>query len=239
MSNKEKSKDEKSKKESSSKDEKAVRLRHRKILRDNIHGITKPAIIRILRRAGIKRINGLVYEEIRGILLSWLKHIVKDMICIMEHARRKTVEIKDLEEALELNNIYLAAGINDNAKKTASLQSCNSRGKSSRPKTHKEDSEGKKAHRFKPGTVAKREIKRQQKNSDCLAIPKLNFERLTREIAQDYHTDTRFSSKVFDLLQLVAEDYLIELSASASLCCIHAKRETVVPADFQLALNIR
>nr|HMP30642.1 hypothetical protein [Saprospiraceae bacterium] len=46
-------------------------VRHRKILRDNIAGITKPAIVRILRRAGIKRINGLVYEEVRGILMSW------------------------------------------------------------------------------------------------------------------------------------------------------------------------
>lgn len=42
--------------------------RHRKILRDNIQGITKPAIRRLARRGGVKRISGLIYEETRGVL---------------------------------------------------------------------------------------------------------------------------------------------------------------------------
>lgn len=214
--------------------------KHRKILRDNIFGITKPALRRVLRRAGVKRISSLVYEQMRGLLKSWLETIVKDMVIIMEYARRKTISIKDLEEALELHNIYLAAGINENAKKTASLQSCNSRGKggSSTKKTEGEDDKKHKAHRFKPGTVAKREVYKQQKNSDCLAIPKQNFQRLVREIAQDYHDDTRFSSEVFDLLQLAAEDYLINLSKNALRCCLHADRETVQAKDFQLVKAI-
>lgn len=214
-------------------------LRHRKILRDNIAGITKPAIVRILRRAGIKRINGLVYEEVRGILKQWLQNILRDMIIIMNYARRKTLETKDLSEALEIRGIMLAAGTNDNAKRTASLQSCNSRGKSSRPHRAPATEGGeKKAHRFKPGTVAKREIQRQQKNSDCLAIPKTNFNRLAREVAQDFNDDTRFSKQVFELLQLAAEDFLIGLAAKAHLCCQHAKRDTVSPADFQLARSL-
>uniref|UniRef100_A0A453LKQ6 Histone H4 n=1 Tax=Aegilops tauschii subsp. strangulata TaxID=200361 RepID=A0A453LKQ6_AEGTS len=40
--------------------------RHRKVLRDNIQGITKPAIRRLARRGGVKRISGLIYEETRG-----------------------------------------------------------------------------------------------------------------------------------------------------------------------------
>ena len=42
--------------------------RHRKVLRDNIQGITKPAIRRLARRGGVKRISGLIYEETRGVL---------------------------------------------------------------------------------------------------------------------------------------------------------------------------
>ena len=42
--------------------------RHRKVLRDNIQGITKPAIRRLARRGGVKRISGLIYEETRGML---------------------------------------------------------------------------------------------------------------------------------------------------------------------------
>ena len=48
--------------------------RHRKILRDNIQGITKPAIRRLARRGGVKRISGLIYEETRGVLKVFLKH---------------------------------------------------------------------------------------------------------------------------------------------------------------------
>lgn len=215
--------------------------RHRKILRDNIAGITKPAIRRILRRAGVLRISGLVYEETRGVLKTWLEKIVKDMIIFKEYDRRKTVQTEDLEAALDSNGIALAAGINQNAKKTASLQSCNSRGKSSSStkKAPAAEGEEKKTHRFKPGTVARRDIKNQQKSSDCLAIPKLNFERLVREIAQDFEQDVRFSSPVFGLLQLAAEDYLIDIFECANLCAIHANRETLFPKDIQLVRLIK
>lgn len=210
--------------------------RHRKVLRGNIGRITKPAIKRILSRAGVKRVSGLVYEEMRGNLRVFLEKIVRDMITYMEHDRRRTVQQKDLDLALETNGIALAAGINENASKTASLQSCNARGKKStrehKPKEITEEGP-KKAHRFHPGTVALRDIRKQQKNSDCLAIPKKNFQDLTREVAQDYITDVRFSADVFDLLQLTVEDYLIKLAKSANLLALHAQRETLMPKDIQ------
>jgi histone H4 len=49
--------------------------RHRKILRDNIQGITKPAIRRLARRGGVKRISGLIYEETRGVLKIFLENV--------------------------------------------------------------------------------------------------------------------------------------------------------------------
>ena len=65
--------------------------RHRKILRDNIQGITKPAIRRLARRGGVKRISGLIYEETRGVLKVFLENVIRDSVTYTEHAKRKTV----------------------------------------------------------------------------------------------------------------------------------------------------
>merc|ERR1712048_201499 len=65
--------------------------RHRKVLRDNIQGITKPAIRRLARRGGVKRISGLIYEETRGVLKVFLENVIRDAVTYTEHAKRKTV----------------------------------------------------------------------------------------------------------------------------------------------------
>ena len=75
--------------------------RHRKVLRDNIQGITKPAIRRLARRGGVKRISGLVYQEVRGILKSFLKAVIRDAVTYTGHARRKTVTTVDMLYALK------------------------------------------------------------------------------------------------------------------------------------------
>ncbi|KAI9617340.1 hypothetical protein H4Q26_013211 [Puccinia striiformis f. sp. tritici PST-130] len=67
--------------------------RHRKILRDNIQGITKPAIRRLARRGGVKRISGLIYEETRGVLKIFLENVIRDSVTYTEHAKRKTVTL--------------------------------------------------------------------------------------------------------------------------------------------------
>ncbi len=96
----------------------------------------------------------------------------------------------------------------------------------------------KKPHRFKPGTVALREIRRYQKSTELL-IRKLPFQRLVREIAQDYKTDLRFQSSAIAALQEAAEAYLVGLFEDSNLCAIHAKRVTIMPKDLQLARRIR
>eukprot|EP00386_Alphamonas_edax_P007056 GDKI01023176.1.p1 GENE.GDKI01023176.1~~GDKI01023176.1.p1 ORF type:complete len:121 (-),score=32.04 GDKI01023176.1:310-627(-) len=75
--------------------------RHRKVLRDNIQGITKPAIRRLARRGGVKRIASGVYEEIRGILRQFLDKVVRDAVTYLDHARRKTVSVSDVVLALK------------------------------------------------------------------------------------------------------------------------------------------
>ena len=102
--------------------------RHRKVLRDNIQGITvsssgsasplalksprplpraasvplqKPAIRRLARRGGVKRISGLIYEETRGVLKVFLENVIRDSVTYTEHARRKTVTALDVVYALK------------------------------------------------------------------------------------------------------------------------------------------
>jgi len=74
--------------------------RHRKVLRDNIQGITKPAIQRLAHTAGVKKISGLIYEEIRGVLKVHLENVIRDAVTYTEHARRKTVTVADVAAAL-------------------------------------------------------------------------------------------------------------------------------------------
>ncbi|KAJ3893693.1 histone-fold-containing protein, partial [Lentinula edodes] len=96
--------------------------------------------------------------------------------------------------------------------------------------------------RFRPGTVALREIRRYQKSTELL-IRKLPFQRLVREIAQDFKvcmlTDLRFQSSAVMALQEAAEAYLVSLFEDTNLAAIHAKRVTIQPKDLALARRLR
>jgi len=96
----------------------------------------------------------------------------------------------------------------------------------------------KKPHRYKPGTVALREIRRYQKSTELL-IRKLPFQRLVREIAQDFKSDLRFQSSAIGALQESVEAYLVSLFEDTNLCAIHAKRVTIQSKDVQLARRLR
>jgi len=96
----------------------------------------------------------------------------------------------------------------------------------------------KKPHRYKPGTVALREIRKYQKSTELL-IKKTPFQRVIREIAMNYKEDLRFQSNAILALQEAAEAYLVSLFEDTNLCATHAKRVTIMPKDMQLARRIR
>jgi histone H3 len=96
----------------------------------------------------------------------------------------------------------------------------------------------KKPHRYRPGTVALREIRKFQKSTELL-IRKLPFQRLVREIATEFKSDLRFQSQAVLALQEASEAYLVGLFEDTNLCAIHAKRVTIMPKDIQLARRIR
>ena len=96
----------------------------------------------------------------------------------------------------------------------------------------------KKTHRFRPGTVALREIRKYQKSTELL-IRKLPFQRLVREIAAEFKSDLRFQSLAVQALQEASESYMVSLFEDSGLCAIHAKRVTVMVKDMQLARRLR
>lgn len=98
--------------------------------------------------------------------------------------------------------------------------------------------QARKPHRYRPGTVALREIRRYQKTTDNL-IKRAPFQRLVREIAQAQRPDIRFRGETIFALQEAAESFLTGLFEDTNLCAIHAGRVTITPKDLQLARRIR
>ena len=96
----------------------------------------------------------------------------------------------------------------------------------------------KKAHKFRPGTVALREIRKYQKSNELL-LRKLPFARLVREIAQDFRSELRFQSEAISALQEASEAHLVGLFEDVNLLAIHARRVTILPKDIQLARRLR
>ena len=96
----------------------------------------------------------------------------------------------------------------------------------------------KKPHRYRPGTVALREIRRYQKSTDLL-IRRLPFQRLIREITQGFKEELRFKSSAILATQEALEAYLVGLMEDTNLCAIHAKRVTLMVKDIKLSRRIR
>ena len=219
----------------------ATKIRYRKILRDNIYGITKPAFKRLGYKAGVKTMSGLLYAESRGILLVWLEKVLVIACAYADYYRKKTINEGMISAALVEVGAYSGwiapkkTAKNAKGKKTKimSINSCKVKpGKSPRK-------DGKKKRRAKKGMAALRFIRYYQKQYGCFTIPVLPFERLAREIVQQFKLDARITKEAFELLQFSTEYYMISLYEEANLCAIHSKRTTVQPKDMQLARRIR
>jgi len=110
--------------------------------------------------------------------------------------------------------------------------------KSSRKTTTSTPGGVKKPHRYRPGTVALREIRKYQKSTDLL-IRKLPFQRIVKDIAHEMKNDVRFQSSALMALQEAAEAYLVALFEDTNLCAIHARRVTIMIRDMNLARRVR
>jgi len=194
----------------------------KKILRNTVQGITKPAMRRLAHVGGVKTMSGIIYEDIRGILKIYLEKQVYNSMVYTEFCKRKTVSVKDVEHALNRHGTQILTG-------KLSAKACKV------PKRAVN-----KKNKNKPGTVALRNIRFYQKQSNCLHIPAAVFKRLVKAIAHyGYIKDTRFSKEALTLLQYNLESYLTSLFEDANLHAIHAGRTTLQNKDLSLARRIR
>ena len=124
--------------------------------------------------------------------------------------------------------------------KSKSPNKAKAAGSKSPKKSQKTSSQPKerKKPRFKPGTVALREIRKYQKSTDLLLL-RAPFQRIVREITGTYDPDLRFASQALIALQEATEAYLVGIFEDTNLCAIHAKRVTVQKKDMELARRIR
>ncbi|XP_027201889.2 histone H3.3-like [Dermatophagoides pteronyssinus] len=129
-----------------------------------------------------------------------------------------------------------------NSSKLSTSQQPQTPGKSRLLRSSLKNSSGEKSstlrRRYRPGTIALREIRRYQSTTHQL-IPRLPFQRIVREIAQSLKDTLRFQPLALEALQEAAESYLIVLFEDANLCAIHARRVTIMPRDINLARRIR
>ena len=205
--------------------------RHRKVLRDNIQGITKPVIQRLAHKGGVKIMSGLIYEESRGILKVWMESVIREAVTYADFYKKKTINEGMISAALAEQSV--GAWIDPKSKAKACKVKRKSKGK-----------EGAKKHRAKPGTAALRSIRYYQKESQCLLIPQAAWSRLVREISQDFtgfdgKNQLNFTKGSLELFQFAAESYLVGIYEDANLCAIHSGRVTIMPKDLQLARRIR
>jgi len=101
----------------------------------------------------------------------------------------------------------------------------------------------KKPHRYRPGTVALREIRQYQggRHATALLIKRRPMQAIIRYLIQEitHKSDYRVQTNAFNALQQAAEAYMVGLFEDTNLCALHAKRVTILPRDMQLARRIR
>ncbi|XP_020896927.1 histone H2B-like [Exaiptasia diaphana] len=184
--------------------------RHRKILRDNIQGITKPAIRRLARRGGVKRISGLIYEETRGVLKVFLENVIRDAVTYTEHAKRKTVTAMDVVYALKRQGRTLYAN-----KKMPPKPAGGKKG---------EKKAGKKA-----ALGDKKKRSRRRKETYSIYIYK---------VMKQVHPDTGISSKAMSIMNSFVQDVFERIAGEASRLAHYNKKSTITSREIQTAVRL-
>ncbi|XP_010261517.1 PREDICTED: histone H3-like centromeric protein HTR12 isoform X2 [Nelumbo nucifera] len=121
---------------------------------------------------------------------------------------------------------------------SAPAEDARKQGADTSPESSTRQQQQRKPHRYRPGTVALREIRHYQKTWTLL-IPAAPFIRAVKEISNFYSPQvTRWTAEALVALQEAAEDYLVHLFEDAMLCAIHAKRVTLMQKDWALARRL-
>lgn len=186
-----------------------------KILRHPIYDVTNPGIRRLARRAGVTRVGGLMYNEMRGIIKVHVEDVVEKAVIFMQYRKRRTLSHGDVKEALERMGMPVW-GVTGNEK-------ANTSGLKKTAKTAKKT----KARR---GSVALKEVKQYQK-SESLLLSRAPIERLIRITMKDFTADGRIEPKALSLIQLSVENLITNTFKKSQLAAIHDGRKSVKLED--------
>ena len=192
-----------------------MKRRSQKILRDPIYDVTKPGIRRLARRAGVTRVGGLMYNEMRGIIKVHVEDVVQKAVIFMQYRKRRTLSHGDVKEALKRLEMPVwgvtgkekanTSGVKRTAKKT-------------------------KARR---GSMAVKEVRKYQK-SESLLLSRAPIERLIRTTMKDFTADGRIEPKALSLIQVSVENLITNIFRKSQLAAIHGGRKGVRPLNAQI-----
>ena len=171
------------------------------------------------------------------------KKLFEDAVPLTEKKKKKRVTIRDLELSVrnsELDSImknthinFVGGGIVPFIHPLLTVKK--SRKKKVKSQTNTNEP---KKHRFKPGTVALRDIKKLQRVYNHLVLAKSPFEKLIRQVLSDQGSEAKISKQVFTILQYYLEAYLIDIIHQSNLAALHANRVKMLPEDIDFVLSL-
>lgn len=212
-------------------------------------GIIFPPSIteKFLREFGFTKI--MVTKNAPIYLAAVLEYVTQDILQLASDMARENkrvrITIRDLELSvrtdLELNVLFDRCGITFIGGGVVPYihQSLLVKKPRKKKKVDQPVSSGKKPHRFRPGTVAIRDIRRFQKMSNCLIFAKHPFEQHARKIISSYNPSMKISKNVFIILQYYIERYIIQLLRDANSAAVHCNRVKLMPTDINFICNLR
>ena len=218
--------------------------RRPKVLRDNITSLTNGAIQRMAKVAFQDklsaqtyegRLSSLIYEEIRGITKIYLENRIRDTTTYVEHGRGKRTTTEHVLSSFERNGTPLALEAGRHTIKNMRHKDPDynvGRDGQSRPRIVK-TKENLATNCSRKTTI------RTSSSASCVYFSKAGFERLVREVGQEFKTGLQFSAEALSYLQLGTENYLLDLLSDSWLVMHAAKRHTLMPKDIQLARLLR
>jgi histone H3 len=170
------------------------------------------------------------------------KKLFADAVPLTEKKKKKRVTIRDLELAVrgsELDKVikdakirFLGGGIVPFIHPLLTVK------KPRRKKRSTNDSGEPKKHRFKPGTVALRDIKKLQRVYNHLVLAKSPFEKMIREVLENNGCEAKISKQVFTIMQYYLESYLLDIIHQSNLAALHANRVKMLPEDIDFVLSL-
>jgi histone H4 len=191
------------------------------VSRSNLEAITNPAITRLARMAGVKKVGSDVFPEVRNVIHTKVDMIVKHALTYMEHAHRRKLMLDDVKHAYE-------SWMGKKMYGTAPNKFC---AKHQRTKGA--------GGKMKPGNLALIQIKFYQKQHDCFMVQMTPFNRLIKEVLHKHRKDTQISREAINAIHHMCEMGIVGLLEDANLVAIHSKRKGIRGADVVLAHRLR